>query len=57
MKKLPRRCADCGDLEHEDLGLEYNDQFFCSLNCKLRQQQKEERALVEKVHTFPTQRR
>jgi len=38
-------CHVCGDIEFEDNMLEYNDHFFCGINCKITQERKDDEKL------------
>lgn len=59
MRHYPKTCHTCGNLEHQDLGLEYNDRFFCSLKCKLAQERKDDESLATRttVVRLPTSSR
>lgn len=38
-------CRTCSKVQAEAVMLEYNDQWFCSLNCRLKQERKDDDAL------------
>lgn len=48
MSKSVKTCHACGTIEHEDLMLEYNDHFFCGINCKLKQERKDDETLNDR---------
>ena len=41
-----RRCYTCGTLQPEPRCIEYNDHWFCGLQCKLKQEKKDDEALT-----------
>ena len=38
-------CHNCGEIEFEDKMLEYNDHYFCGINCKVKQKEKDDAKL------------
>ena len=40
-----RKCALCGKIEHQKKMLNYNDRFFCSIQCKVKQERYDDDSL------------
>lgn len=48
-----RKCHQCGKLQPEARCLDYNDHWYCGLNCKRKRKEKENEDLDNTVHAFP----
>lgn len=44
-----RKCAWCGKIQPEKRCLEYNDKFFCCIQCKIKQEELEDDSLYTRV--------
>ena len=41
-----RECYQCGEHEFEDKMLNYNDHYYCSLNCRLKKEREDDKNLA-----------
>jgi len=52
-----RKCAWCQQLEYQKRMLNYNDKWFCCIQCKLKQEEMENDSLYRHLRPYDTRER